>query len=62
MDMKINIDEAQSRVNIEKQTPRLCTIIPGNPTRQMGTKTVVGAMGYPFLAEKSLMINHHASL
>ena len=36
MDMKINIDEAQSRVNIEKQTQTLHNYSLGTP-RQMGT-------------------------
>ena len=58
MDMKINIDEAQSRVNIEKQSPDFAQLFLGNPARQMGTKN--GRSNGIFLpAEKSLMINHH---
>lgn len=56
MDMKINIDEAQSRVNIEKQTPDFAQLFLGNPQGKWGLHQV-GAMGYLFFAEKSLMIN-----
>jgi len=56
MDMKINIDEAQSRVNIEKQSPDFAQLFLGNPQGKWGLHQV-GAMGYLFFADKSLMIN-----
>ena len=56
MDMKINIDEAQSRVNIEKQSPDFAQLFLGNPQGKWGLHQV-GAMGYLFFADKNLMIN-----
>ena len=56
MDMKINIDEAKSRVNIEIQSPDFAQLFLGNPQGKWGLHQV-GALGYLFFAEKSLMIN-----
>ena len=52
MDMKINIDEAQSRVNIEKQTPDFAQLFRGTP-RQMGT-TSGGCYGISFPLRKKV--------